>query len=195
MEKIVKEKLLDMLDVLAKKHEDVRNVMGDGNDFRKAWSEMKGFIESQPEEDESRLVADIVWRTDDADNEEDIAGLPKEICIPAGMQDSDIAGYLFSRYGRSVYSFRTSRTGKNDIPTFRVNTPEGFIEARVTQDEEYPGIALVYTGTGSGEPGAIMEYVPDDAREYPGQVVLRVWSRERPESDPFPVLPMSRDIY
>lgn len=195
MEKAMKEELLFMLDALVKGHEYAWNTLKDDDDFWSACDTMKKFIENQPEEDEGRLVADIVWRTDDTDNEEDIAGLPKEICIPAGMQDSDIAGYLFDRYGRSVYSFRTSRTGKNDIPTFRVNTPEGSIEARVTQDEEYPGIALVYTGTGSGEPGAIMEYVPEDAREYPGQVVLRVWSRERPESDPFPILPMSRDIY
>ena len=195
MEKAMKEELLSMLDALVKGHEYAWNTLKDDDDFWSACDKMKKFIENQPEEDEGRLVADIVWRTDGADDEEDAAGLPKETYIPAGIHEDDIAGYLFEKYKRSVYSFRISKTGRNDIPTFRVSTPKGPIEARVSQDEEYPGIALVYAGKKSGEPGVIMEYVSEDDEEYPGQVVLKVWSRERPESDPSPVLPMSRDVY
>ena len=190
MKKTVKEELLSLLDTLVKGHEDAWNTMEDDDDFWSAWDKMKKFIEGQPEENEGLLISDIVWCTDD-DEEDDEIDLPEEVYVPADLPTEDIADYLSDEYGFLVCSFRINN---DDVSTFRVSTPAGPIEARVTRDDEYPGIALVYAGKRSGEPGAIMEYVPEGDEEYPGQVVLKVWSRERAEEAPFPVLPMSPDI-
>ena len=65
-----------------------------------------------------------------------------------------------------------------------MKTPLGVISAAEIPDEEYPGIALLFKGT-SGEPGAIMEYNPNQEN-----VMLRVYNRENPDDEPCEILPM-----
>lgn len=70
-----------------------------------------------------------------------------------------------------------------------VNTPKGPIVAKVIPDDEYPGIALVYSEKGTGEPGVIMEYTPTG--ENAGNVQLRIYSKENPDDEPVDILRMS----
>lgn len=69
-----------------------------------------------------------------------------------------------------------------------VNTPVGKIAASVLQDEEYPGIALLFENE-DGQPGVIMEYNPEKKC-----VQVRVYGKYDPDGDPIQVLGMSEPL-
>ena len=188
MKKEEKEKLQAMLGDLVESHERAWKTLEDDDDFWDARNRMKEFLDSvqegAAEPAVKRVAREIEWDTDgDADTE-----LPGEVEIPDNVSDEDISDYLSDRYGYLVYSYREDRSDR----CVRMNTPAGPIEARLSCDSEYPGIYLVYAEEGSGEPGALMEYVPEGAIGYPGHVVLRIWNREEPDEGPWMTLPMSK---
>lgn len=175
MKKEEKEKILDMLQDISYAHEEGED------EFWQKWSEMHKYISEQKTEetDDGILVTDICWDTD-----EEYAELPGSVTVPRGTDIDRIADYLSDTYSFCVYSFRVVESHK-----MHIQTPAGAIEAKVLPDDEYPGIALLYEGEGSGEPGAIMEYT--QTGENAGHVQLRIYSKENPDDDPWKILQMS----
>ena len=175
MKKEEKEKILDMLQDISYAHEEGED------EFWQKWSEMHKYISEQETEetDDGILVTDICWDTD-----EEYAELPGSVTVPRGTDIDRIADYLSDTYSFCVYSFRVVESHK-----MHIQTPAGAIEAKVLPDDEYPGIALLYEGEGSGEPGAIMEYT--QTGENAGHVQLRIYSKENPDDDPWNILQMS----
>lgn len=143
--------------------------------FQEAWSRAQESLSQMEEDPDGRRVFDIEWSSEDDD-------LPSEVYVPEDIALMDLKRYLEKGYDEEVCSFRV----QTDPGGSFIQTPSGPMEIRPYWDSGYVGAFLLYTGTGSGEPGVLMEYVPDEDR-----ILLRVWSKEYPEDDPRYVLPMT----
>lgn len=178
MKREEKEKILDLLQDISYAHDE------DDDRFWEKWSAIHKYVSGLTADDPpGTLVTEIEW---DTDGEE--ADLPTETSVPEDVGLDGIADYLSDRFGFCVYGFRIDRTsvGSRGI---RIQTPVGPVEARVIPDGEYPGIALLYAGEGSGEPGAVMEYTPSGKNA--GHIQLRIYSKEAPDDEPWRILRMS----
>ena len=172
MKKEEKEKILDMLQDIAHAHE------AGEDEFWEMWSEVHKTISAQQEDDDCILVSNICWDTDEEDTD-----LPDSVIV-SGTEIDRIADVLSDRYGFCVFGFCAEASR-----SIYAMTPAGLIEARSMPDDEYPGIALLFSKKGSGEPGGIMEYTPTG--ENAGHVQLRIYSKENPDDDPWKILQMS----
>ena len=65
------------------------------------------------------LVTDIKWVTDGYD----IVDLPKEVEVPNGMDDDEIADYLSDTYGFLMEGFALPFDEDKDIDEFGLNVP------------------------------------------------------------------------
>ena len=82
-------------------------------------------------------------------------------------------GYYYSKY-------KSLRDVKPDTASeIKFGAKEGVIRASLVMDDEYPGIALVYSANGNGEPGVVLEH--DKVKD---QVQLRVWDMDTVDQDP-----------
>lgn len=105
--------------------------------------------------------------------------------IPAGTEASDLPEGVLNMMDRIQEAWEDEKQ-EDALRMITVKTPKGTIMARESSDKEYPGIALVYSEPGSGEPGAIMEYNPNkDA------VMLMAWDKDHVDDDPIFVREMS----
>ena len=153
--------------------------------FWKLWSAVHKLVSDMEETPEGRHVKGIVWDKDD-----DRGDLPKEDYVPETTACRDIKGILEERYKCPVHSFRVHTGPQDGLATggILVHTPAGNIEARVGQEDRYQEVWLLFGKEGSGEPGSVMRYIPEDNR-----VELAVFTREDPDGDPWAELPMSYD--
>lgn len=97
---------------------------------------------------------------------------------PSGSEVSGFPEGILNMMDR-IQEIWEGRIMQSKSRSFSVVTQKGTITARESFDDDYPGIYLIYSEPGTGEPGALMEYDPmNDA------IMLRVWDRQHVDGDP-----------